>query len=117
MERTPHFAIPDELEFLTFFGSEPRAKAPADGFWLYEVADERDVRIRLSLKVLERSVQTVVTVHGQNVDTVSSEGATQLAITASELRCEFEGRDWKTTLKLQIRPAIKVSWSTLQISG
>lgn len=108
------FDVPDEIELLQFFGVEPAERSVEDGYWCYEVADERGVRLRLSFNMLERSVQTALSLGSTPLAMVSHEGAVRLHVDAATLRCEFISREWMTALALVVRPTIELEWSTLR---
>ncbi len=104
---------PDELGFLEFFESEPVESEPQDGYWCYQYADSTGVGVRFSFNILEKSVQTVLTFNGQDIDTTVHEGAEELQLIEGTLQGRFdlggEGR-----LELKLRPQISVRWSVLR---
>ncbi len=120
MNSSPVFHVPSELSFLEFFEAEPISAAPHEGYWCYQVSDERGVTLRLSFNVFERSLQTAKSVQGGDVATVSHEGGERLAIDSiggySVLRGEFRYRNSHSTVIVRIRPTVHVEWSSLQDS-
>jgi hypothetical protein len=106
--------IPDVGEIDEFFGAGPIDHATEDGYWCYEVADSRGLMLRFSFSLYERSVQTSLSLHGEQVVTVSHEQADDLAILAGKLRCEFSSDSSKTTLQIALRDSISVLWSTMR---
>lgn len=108
-------AAPDALELLEFFESEPVESIPKDGYWCYEFTDKHGVGIRLSCNVLAKSVQTVLLVNGEDVETVVHEGAEELTIRENELYGRFDlGAD--SRLVIQLKPRVSIRWSTLRKS-
>jgi hypothetical protein len=104
-----------ELDFSDFFESEPEEAIPRDGYWCYKFKDQHEVELRLSFNILEKSVQTVLLVCGEEVETVVLEGAAELKIRENELHGRFDlGRD--TRLVILLRPRIVVRWYSLQKS-
>jgi len=55
-----YFEVPAEDNLARFFGSEAVERSIDDGYWCYEVVDERGMKVRFSFKLYERSVQTVI---------------------------------------------------------
>jgi len=111
---TPQFLVLDRSELLEFFGSDPIEASDVDGFACYEVTDGRGVTMRFSFDALERSVQTVISVAGLEVSTVSHEGAERMVIRDGQLRCEFASGEFKTNLTIDIA-VIFAKWSTLRL--
>ena len=108
------FLVPDEVEFLEFFGSEPVARAVEDGYWCYEISDTRGVTLRFSFKLYERSVQTALSLAGSNIATVSHEGADRMLLRDGKLRCEFSTSGERTTLTVEPGASLSVAWSSLR---
>jgi hypothetical protein len=117
MKEIEFFQIPDELSLLEFFESGPKDSEPSDGYWCYEFIDSTGMKLRLSFDAHEASIQTAILKGDQSIATVVQEGATRLFITNSELgqilKGEFNSRNSHTTLLVELRPIIKVQWSTL----
>lgn len=111
---TLQFEVLDEIELLEFFGAEPIERSGEDGYWCYTVTDERDVTLRFSFNIFERSVQTVVSVGGANIATVSHEAANRMVVRDGKLRCEFSSEDTKTVLIVETGRNLSVVWSTLR---
>jgi hypothetical protein len=108
------FSVPDEIDLLEFFGAEPVERSVDDGYWCYEVTDARDVRLRFSFNVFERSVQTTLAVAGSSLVTVSHEGACTMRLSESSLTCRFSYVGADATLVLRIAPDINVNWASLR---
>lgn len=110
--------MPDEVELLEFFGSEPVEQAPEDGFWCWEVEDARGLLLRFSVNLLERSVQTVLLYDGEEVATVSHESCTELRVTDvdghRQLVACFESPGARTKLVLTVGDKTSCEWSTLE---
>jgi hypothetical protein len=114
MTMASEFRALDEVELLEFFGVEPVARTVEDGYWCYEVADERGVTLRFSFNLHERSIQTALSLGGSPIATVSHEGADQMAVREGKLRCEFSTKGEKTTLTVETGGSLSVTWSTLR---
>jgi hypothetical protein len=110
---TLRFEVLDEVELLEFFGTDPVERSAEDGYWCYAVTDERGVMLRFSFNIFERSVQTVVSLGGTNIATVSHEAADRMIVRDGKLRCEFSSEDSKTTLSVETGRSLSVVWSTL----
>lgn len=114
MTTEAQFVILEEIELMEFFGVEPVARRPEDGYWCYEVSDARGVTLRFSFHLFERSVQTVLSVDGAQIGTISHEGADRMLILERKLRCEFSSAGEKTTLTIETGPSLAIGWSSLQ---
>jgi hypothetical protein len=112
------FEIPNELALIEFFGVEPLEFAPKDGYWCYEITDQYQIRARVSFSIFERSLQIILFCNDREVMTVSQEGAVKLstfkANSGLTLHCEFTYADAHSAVSIQVKPEIKVNWSTLK---
>jgi hypothetical protein len=108
------FQVPDEHELIEFFGSEAIERAVDDGYWCYEVAGAQGTRLRFSLNLYERSVQTELRAGAAPAATINHEMATRLYVEASELRCEFVCAECRTTLTVNAAQGYRLTWSTLR---
>jgi hypothetical protein len=108
------FELPSELDLIAFFGAEPVVRAPEDGYWCFELVDERGVKLRFSFNSFERSVQTEVSLGSIAIDTVSHELANRLRLDVSALEATFGTGTARTTLRLTVTPVIELKWSTLR---
>ena len=113
--RGKQFDVPDEIELLEFFGVDPIERSIEDGYWCYEIEDERGVRLRLSFNIYERSVQTMLSSAGGVVATVSHEGADRMLLRDGKVRCEFSLADSRASLAIEIGRSLSVVWSTLRV--
>ncbi len=114
-DRTTSFSALDEIELLDFFGVEPLERDAADGYWAYEVTDQRGVTLRFSFSLYERSVQTVVRLGESVVASVSYEGAVSMRREGAVLRCDFLASGAKGTLSMSFGEAVRVDWATLRV--
>lgn len=105
--------VPGEFELTRFFEGPPIERAPEDGYWCFASQDARGIKLRFSFNVFERSIQTVLSLDQDVLESVSHEHADALQIDGGELRATFTGRDEKTLLVVRVSPAITVKWSTL----
>ena len=112
-ESNDYTLTPDPLELLEFFESEPIEVIPEDGYWCYEYTDPYCVGIRLSCSAFEKSVQTVLVVNGEEVETVVHEGGEELAIRENELHGRF-GLGPDSRLAIRLKPRVAVRWSSLR---
>lgn len=110
----PEFRVPERFDMLGFFGAEPVEQSIEDGYWCYEVADSRGIKLRFSFNLFEASVQTELSLDEGVFETVSHELAEFLRIDGEQLKCEFAGANSKTLLVIRIAPSISVRWSTLR---
>jgi hypothetical protein len=106
--------VPEELELIDFFGVDPLERAPQEGYWSFEVKDDRGVTLRFSFNLFERSIQTELSIGGPVFETVSHELADRLHLGLGELRATFAAANAKTLLTVTVTPTIKVRWSTLR---
>ena len=114
MPKSP-LLVPDEVELIEFFGSEPQLAEPQNGFWLYETRDASGVTLRFSFDVLQCSVQTSIELGDVSVETVSHECATCIRKdgASNELVVEFEDAGSRTELRVSIEDRIRCTWATL----
>lgn len=108
------FYVPDEIELLEFFGTDPVGRDVGEGFWSYYVSDERGVGLRLAFNIYERSVETKFSVGGQVSATVSHEGADRMVIRDGRLECEFSTAGEKTMLTVEVGRGLSAAWSSLR---
>ena len=108
------FQVLDEAELTDFFSVGPLDRTVEDGYWCYEVSDERGVKLRFSFNIYEMSVQTALSVGGAAAATVSHEGAERMLVRDGKLRCEFSTGGDRTTLTLECDRTLSVVWSTLR---
>ena len=111
---TAQFQVPDEVELLEFFGSDPIERSAEDGYFCYAATDVRGLTLHFSFNLHERSVQTTLSLQGASVSSVSHEAADRIALRERELRCDFSALDSRTTLVVALYPLILVVWSALR---
>jgi hypothetical protein len=107
------FVVPHESDLREFFGAEPVECSVEDGYWCYEVVDERDAALRFSFKLFERSVQATLSVAQRPLVTVAQEGAEFMGLSGRTLTCRFACPGGRGTLVLRIDREIYLDWSTL----
>lgn len=112
MPTLPRLEVPEPLELLEFFAAEPTARD--DGVTVFETSDESGARLRFSFNVFEGSIQTVLSVRGANVATVSREGARRMWIDADGLHATFTETGFRTELHIRLGQTIQVMWSSLR---
>lgn len=108
------FEVPNETDLIEFFQREPVEKTVEDGYWCYEITDACSVTLRFSFNIYERSVQTTLSVAGEKIETVSHEFAERLTVGGGVLRCEFLLSTARTTLVIDARKRISVTWANLR---
>jgi hypothetical protein len=111
---TPQFQVPDETDLSNLFAADPIERNVEDGYWCYEVSDDRGARLRFSFNIYERSVQTTLSLNEAMIMTVSQEGASRMLIRDGALTCEFAMQSAKTTLTVELGRRVTVVWSTLR---
>lgn len=109
--------VPEDLELLEFFESEPIEYAPEDGLYVYEVTDQLGVHLVFSFNDVEGSVQARLLMQGNDVALFSQEGAKKLTIEDDDsghyIRCQFDIDGASSDAQIQINPYISVKWVTL----
>ncbi|MBK9261883.1 MAG: hypothetical protein IPM54_19025 [Polyangiaceae bacterium] len=108
------FSVPDEIELLELFGTEPIERSVDDGYWCYEVVDARNVRLRFSFNIFEQSVQTTLQVADLPLITVVHEGARAMKIADKSLTCTFSYAGSAATLVLRVAESIRLEWTSLR---
>jgi hypothetical protein len=110
--------VPTESEFTEELGARLVSSDPADGYWCYELQDFRGITLLLSVNILERSLQTVLLLHGLEVQRTIHESSTRVWLDRQDdqtfVRAECETSSTVTTLAIQLRGAITVKWATLE---
>jgi hypothetical protein len=107
--------VPHIAELTEFFGAEPVEQSIDDGYWCYEVADQRGIALRFSLNIYEHSVQTTLSLSGERLTTVSHEFADNIRFREGALYCEFSTRSSSTSLTVDLRKGVSVVWATLRV--
>lgn len=109
--------IPDELELLEFFESEPIDYLPEDGLYVYEFTDQNGVHLIFSFNDVEGSVQARLLIQENNIALFSQEGAEKLTIkndaSGNYLHCQFDIDGASADAQIRISPYISIKWSTL----
>ena len=112
MSTSSYTHLPDELELLAFFESEPTEFSLEDGLWCYSYSNTiHNLTLLFSVNIYEKSVQTVLQINKQEIQVVSSENANRILIEDEIMRVEFTGN---TILEIRLRPYIHVRWSSLR---
>jgi hypothetical protein len=111
-------SIPTEGQFTDGLGARKIASEPADGYWCYEFRDLHGFRLELSVNTHERSVQTVLSFDGREVQRTSSEGGTRVWLETQSsqtvLKAECKTAEAVTSLSIVPNP-IALHWATLVI--
>ncbi len=119
MKTVNYTSIPDELDLFEFFNSEPIVSNPGEGFWCYERDDGKGLALRLSFNILEKSIQTILLVDGNETEIVSHEGATRIYIVeesnTKKLKCNFLSTSTNTSLEIMFEPDFRILWQSISI--
>lgn len=109
------FRFPELPELEAFFDRE--CSSEDDFTYRFNVADKTGCAVDFSFSATEGSVQTVLSVHGRVLCSVSSEGGTRMWVenrgSRSTLLCDFDDTLVKQ-LRLCVRPEISVVWASLR---
>lgn len=83
--------VPDELDLLAFFESEPVDSMPEEGYYCYKLVDDRGMSLYFSFHAIEGSIEY--------------------------LACIFKSRQHESKAEIHIRPSIRILWYTLEVQG
>lgn len=108
------FTVPDEIDLLGFFESEPVEGSIEDGYWCYEVTDTRGVCLRFSFNLFEQSVQTARRLGTTPLATVVHEGAETMRLEGQTLTCRFSYAGAESKLTVCLGESITVDWASLR---
>lgn len=72
------FSVPDEETPVELFGITPIISRPEDAIWHYQVIDMQSIILNLSFNIFERSLQTTIHYHEDQLVTIVQEGAVSL---------------------------------------
>ena len=100
---------------IDFFKSEPVDQSTEDGYWCYELSLPNNTKIRFSVNLYERSVQTELYIGNTSMVTVSHESAAEMTIKKNQLMCEFYENNLRTVLVIDSMKNYGITWSTIQI--
>lgn len=111
--------VPNELDLLSFFESEPIESEPGNGYFCYKVSIN-DSNLFFSYNILESSVQVRLQFEGANKIVISEEMAEEIKIVkgvnTEKLSVTFKiGNLAQSNLEISIKPQIDISWSTLEL--
>ncbi|MDC1142376.1 hypothetical protein OAU50_04740 [Planctomycetota bacterium] len=109
MEET-YLKTPEEYQLIEFFECEATTKNEQDGLWAYEVTLNGSHALVFSYDIHGKSVQTLISIDGKAVSTVSHEGAREMVIESDGLRCRFAKG---TTLEIRKGDGYAVRWWSL----
>ena len=109
--------VPDEVDLLTFFESEPKESKPEDGYFCYWLADDRGIELYFSFHVIEGSIQARLLRSGCEIAVISEECAEKITIekdgAGKYLACIFKLGQAESKAEIHVRPSIKIRWHTL----
>lgn len=112
------FSVPDELEFLEVFESEPIESDPDDGYYCYRAANEEGIELLFSFHEIEGSIQSRLMFNGEELAVVSGECAEEIKVrrdaSGEYLSCLFNISGVESKASIYIRPTLKVMWHTIQ---
>lgn len=109
--------IPDELELLEFFESEPFESEAQDGYFCYKAKDTKGIELYFSFNQLERSIQIRLMLLDQEFLVFSEECAEEIKLIKDKaeeyLSCIFSFNGAISEAKIRISPEIKINWYLL----
>ncbi|NKC16810.1 MAG: hypothetical protein GKR94_32840 [Gammaproteobacteria bacterium] len=111
--------VPDELEFLDFFGSEPVESAPEDGYFCYKAVNERGgIELFFSFHEIEGSIQSRLVLNNEELMVVSGECVEEIRMqrdaSGEYLSCLFNVTGVESKASVYIRPRLKIKWHMIQ---
>jgi hypothetical protein len=109
--------LPDPIDLLSFFESEPFFSNEIDHHYGYEYTDSNGVKLIFSYAALEGWIQTIIEVNGEKISQHLSEGVNYFEI-KSETKGEYLSSDINlgetvTRMEIRLKPYVSVQWSTL----
>ena len=113
--------VPDELDLLAFFESDPVDSIPEEGYYCYKLVDDRDMSLYFSFHAIEGSIQARLMQSDYELAVISEESADKITIEKNKsgeyLACIFKSRQHESKAEIHIRPSIRILWYTLEVQG
>ncbi len=110
--------VPDKLDLLAFFESEPTECIPEDGYYCYKLVDDRGIELYFSFHEIEGSIQARIMKSDCEIAVISEEYAEKIIIKNDRLGeylvCIFKLGQAKSKAEIHVRPSIKIRWHTIQ---
>ena len=110
-------SIPDELDLLMFFETDPFESIPEDGYFCYKLVDNREVELFFSFHIIQASIQIRLMLSDCELAVFSREYAEKITIEKDKsgeyLMCIFKLDRAESKAIIFVRPEIKVHWSIL----
>ena len=109
--------IPEPIELLSFFESEPFFSNEIDHHYGYSYSDHKGMRLVFSYAALEGWIQTIVEFNGETISQHLSEG-----VKCFEIINEIDGGclfseiiidGTITKVEVRLKPYISINWNTL----
>ncbi|OAT32295.1 hypothetical protein M976_00550 [Buttiauxella ferragutiae ATCC 51602] len=109
--------IPDPIDLLSFFESEPFFSDEVDHRYGYAHCDNQGMKLVFSYAALEGWIQTTIEYNGEIISQHLSEGVESFEL-KSELKGEYlcseiKHTDSVTQVEIRLKPFISIKWNTL----
>ncbi|WP_448309955.1 hypothetical protein [Pantoea sp. PGP6] len=109
--------LPDPIDLLSFFESEPFFSNEIDHHYGYEYTDSNGMKLIFSYAALEGWIQTIIEFNGEKISQHLSEGVSYFEI-KNEIKGEYLSSDISfgesvTRIEIRLKPYISVQWNTL----
>jgi len=109
--------LPDPIDLLSFFESEPFFSNEIDHHYGYEYTDSNGMKLIFSYAALEGWIQTIIEFNGEKISQHLSEGVSYFEI-KNEIKGEYLSSDISfgesvTRMEIRLKPYISVQWNTL----
>lgn len=112
-------SVPDELDFLMFFETDPIECIPEDGYFCYKLVDNRGVELFFSFHIIQASIQIRLMLSGCELAVFSGECAEKITVekdkTGEYLTCIFKLDGAESKAVIFVHPKIKVNWYILEM--
>lgn len=109
--------VPDPIELLSFFESEPFLSDEVDHRYGYDYSDSRGIKLIFSYAALEGWMQTIIEFNGNTISQHLSEGVggfeLKNEINGEYLFSEIKYHDSITQIEIRLKPFISIKWNTL----
>ena len=104
-------SVPDELDLLVFFESEPIKSRPEDGYFCYRYVDN-NIELYFSFDVAEGSIQARLNYLTNDIAIVSGELATKISIESDRsgeyVACLFESNQTRSKAVIRLKPTVSL---------
>jgi len=109
--------LPDPIDLMAFFESEPFFSNEIDHHYGYVYTDSNGMKLIFSYAALEGWLQTIIEFNGEKISQHLSEGVSYFEI-KNEIKGEYLSSDISfgesvTRMEIRLKPYISVQWNTL----